>query len=267
MSLPRLQLFELNDSAWVPRPLRDTIVEALSRALDWGGMMRGLVGPFAAFLDETGADEVLELGSGAGGPARVLCNELQAQGRRVPRILLTDLHPQPEAWRRARERTGGALDFIDAPVDATAIPAELSRGRVRSIINVFHHFPPSLARAVLSDAVASSRGVFLAEAFERQPLQFANFAPAGLAALAANPVLSNRDRLAKALLTWATPTAVAASIWDGLVSTMRVYSEDELRAMVAPLDGGWRWTYGNYEYPPFGRGYYFTGVPLAGRAL
>jgi hypothetical protein len=266
MTLPRLQLFEVNDLAWVPRPLHDTIVESLSRALDWGRMMRGLVGPFAELLDQSGADEVLELGSGAGGPARVLVAELRRQGRRVPRILLTDLHPQPEAWRRAREQSGGALDFVDAPVDATAIPAELARGRVRSIVNVFHHFPPSLARAVLADAVAHSRGVFLAEAFERQPLQFANFAPAGLAALAANPLLSERDRLAKAILTWATPMAIAASIWDGLVSTMRVYSEDELRAMVAPLDGGWVWRYGRYDYPPFGRGYYFTGVPPAAKS-
>jgi len=261
MTLPRLQLFELNDLAWVPAPLRDTIVESLSRTLRWGHMLRGLAEPFSQFLDESGADEVLEIGSGAGGPARVLVDELRRSDRRAPRIWLTDLHPQRDTWEKLRAASDGAIDFVAEPVDAAAIPEALSRGRARSIINVFHHFPPSLAQAVLADAVKSSRGVFLAEAFERQPLQFANFAPAGLPALLANPLLSERHRLAKALLTWLTPTAIAASIWDGLVSTMRVYSEAELRAMVAPLDGGWRWRYGHFAYPPLGRGYFFAGVP------
>jgi hypothetical protein len=259
LRLPRLQLFEFNDLAWVPAPLHDTIVESLSRALDWGRVLSGLAQPFAEFLDETGAREVLEIGSGAGGPARILARELERQGHPVPRFVLTDLHPQPDAWRRFAGE--GPFDFVEEPVDAAAIPEALARDRVRSIINVFHHFPPSLARAVLADSVKSGRGVFLAEAFERQPLQFANFGLAGLPALLSNPLLSPRDRLAKALLTWLTPTALAVSIWDGLVSTMRVYSEEDLRAMVDPISPGWSWRYGHFTYPPMGTGYFFTGVP------
>jgi hypothetical protein len=255
--LPRLQLFEFNDLSWVPAPLHDTIVESLSRALEWGRVVRGLTEPFAQFLEETGAEEVLEIGSGAGGPAAILARELARAGHRVPRFILTDLHPQPDAWRRL----DGPIDFVEESVDAAAIPDALARGRVRSIINVFHHFPPPLARAVLADAVKSGRGLFLSEAFERQPLQFANIGLAGLAALASNPILSRRDRLAKALLTWLTPTALGVSIWDGLVSTMRVYTEAELREMVEPISPGWTWRYGHFAYPPMGTGYFFVGVP------
>ena len=121
----------------------------------------------------------------------------------------------------------------------------------------------ALAQAILDDAVAGARGVFIAEAFERNPLAFLSFAPAGALALAANPLLAKKDRLAKALLTWATPITLAAGTFDGLVSTMRIYSEADLRAMVARHGARFRWTYGTYRYPFGGKGYYFWGVPTA----
>jgi len=261
LSLPRLQLFEFNDLPSMPASVRDTIVESLSRTLDWGQVLRGLVDPFEAFLAESGAREVLDLGAGAGGPASVLARETVRAGRIPPRFILTDLHPRVDTWSRLRVQQPDVIDFESSPVDATRIPQQIGQGRARTIINVLHHFPPPVASAILTDAARGSRGVFVAECFERNPLSFANFAPAGLPALALNPLLSPRDRVSKAFLTWLTPAALAMSIWDGLVSTMRAHSERELMSMVAPLGSSWRWTYGRFHFPPFGKGYYFTGVP------
>jgi hypothetical protein len=261
LQLPRLQLFEVNDLAFVPAAVRDTIVESLSRALAWGRILGGLVAPFEAFLAACSARELLDLGAGGGGPASILAREITRSGRTPPRFILTDLHPRPEVWALARDAQPGAIDFEPRSVDATCIPESIAAGRARTIINVLHHLPPPLAAAVLEDAVRSGRGVFVAEGFERNPLQFANFALAGIPALALNPILSPRDRLFKAWLTWLSPFAVAISLWDGVVSTMRVYSEAELRSMVAPFGAGWRWEYGTFTYFPRGTGYYFYGVP------
>lgn len=261
MVLPRLRLFELNDSPWAPAPLRDTVIEALSRSLRWGRMMRGLVDPFEAFLAAAGTREVLDIASGAGGPARILVTEIQRAGRVAPRFVLTDLRPQIAAWEEASARFPGVISFEREPVDATQIPASMSDGRARLIINAFHHLPPDLAASILHDAAARRAPIFLSESFERGPLGFAPMIPAGLLALALNPLLSPRDRLAKAWLTWATPLALLGSAWDGLVSTMRVYDRADLEAMVAPFGGDFIWTYGNYAFPLGGRGYYFHGVP------
>src|SRR5437764_534305 len=108
----------------------------------------------------------------------------------------------------------------------------------------------TLAQRILADAVEGSAGVFIAEPFDRNPLRFASFIPVGLLALASNPLLSGRDRATKALMTYASPVVVAASLWDGLVSTMRVYSRDELEAMVAPLGDRFAWTYGRHHFAP-----------------
>jgi hypothetical protein len=259
--LPRLHLFEFNDSGWAPRPLRDTIIESLSRTLSWGHLLAGLVAPFEEFVARAGIAELLDVCAGAGGPARILASEIRRAGRRPPRFILTDLNPQPEAWTAARAALPEDIDFEATPVDATAIPAALAAGRARVIINAFHHFPPALARDILADAVAGSAGIFIAEPFDRNPLRFASFIPVGAMALLANPLLSGRDRLPKALLTWATPAVVAASLWDGVVSTLRVYSQAELEAMVAPLGDRFVWRWGRHSFAPGGRGYYFYGVP------
>lgn len=261
MPLPRVQAFEFNDLDVLPAAARDTVVETLSRTLAWGRMLRGLVGPFEDFLAAAGVDEVLDLGSGGGGPATLLAGEITRAGRTPPRFLLTDLHPRREVWEEARRAHPGVIDFVSEPVDATAIPPHLAQGRARVLINVFHHLPPPLATAVLEDAVRGGHGVFIAEGFDRSPLAFANLAPAGIPALLANPVLSPRHRKRKALLTWGTPIGLGMCLWDGFVSTLRIYTEADLRRMVAPFGAGWAWEAGTFRYPPLGRGIWFRGVP------
>jgi hypothetical protein len=258
--LRRRHLFEWNDAAWAPVALRETIVEALSRTLAWGRILHGAAAPFRAFLERTDAREVLDLCSGAGGPAVILADELVRAGVRPPRFILTDLHPQIASWERLRRRHPETLDFIREPVDATRIPHDLRRGRARVIVNALHHLPPELAGPVLRGASGDGPGVFVVEGFERNPLRFGAFAPAGIPALLVNPLLTDTHRLEKVALTWLTPAALAASVWDGVVSTLRVYTEEELRRMVAPVGDAFDWTYGTWDFPAFGRGYYFYGV-------
>ena len=259
-SLPRLQLFEFHDQPWVPATLRDMIVETLSRSSDWGGFMRPLVPAIEEFLSASETCEVLDLCSGAGGPAVILSREITRLGRRPPRILMTDLFPREPAWRRAKRRFP-SIDFIAESVDATRISPSLSQGRARTILNAFHHFPPALARAIVRDAVEHGASIFIAEAFERNPMGALPLIPIGIPALLSSPLLATRDRLAKAAWAWFTPIGMTAGTWDAIVSTLRVYSESELRELVAPFGEGYEWSYKTYDYPFGGRGYYFQGVP------
>lgn len=257
MSLPRLQLFEFNDSPWVPVAMRESLVEALSHTLVWARVLRGLAAPFAAFIEQTGAREVLDLCAGAGGPAAILVRELRRSGRTPPHFLLTDLLPHPEVWDALRRADPDAIGFVPASVDATAIPRDLGAGRARTIINALHHLPPALAGSVLRGACRESSGVFVAEVFGRNPLRFPTIAVPGIAALAVTPFVSPRRRLAKALLL---PVTFIAAAWDVFVSTLRMYTETELREMVAPVGEAFRWSYGTYSFPLGGRGYWFSGV-------
>jgi hypothetical protein len=169
--------------------------------------------------------------------------------------------PQPEAWLALRERFPEAIDFEPAPVDMTQIPAALGGRRPRTIINALHHFPPEVAGALLRGAAEGSSGLFIAEALVRNPARATAVAMTGIPALYLNPLLSSHGRLSKLLWTWPLPLALAAGLWDGAVSSMRAYTEAELREMVRPWSAGWEWTWGEFGYPPWGKGSYFWGVP------
>jgi hypothetical protein len=261
--VPRAQLFEFNDERWVPASLRDTIVETLSRSLRWGGFLGPLAPILDAFLSASGKREVLDLCAGAGGPALILTREAERLGLNPPRFLMTDLYPRVSAWAHAKQQRPASIDFVPDPVDATCIPSALSGGRARTIINAFHHFPPELAAAILRDAVESQAPIFISECFERDPRGALPLIPIGIPSLLATPLFSPRDRLAKALWTWLTPIGLATGSWDAIISTLRIYSEAELRDLVAPFGEGYQWTYGTYDYPFGGRGCYFHGLPAS----
>lgn len=259
MALPRFQLFEFNDASWAPPVLRSTLVEALSRAIRWGGLLDGVVEPLARCLRDAGTSKVLDLCSGAGGPASVLSAEMAKRGHDV-HFLMSDLFPAVPDWEALSAENPARLGFVRESVDATAIPKALGEGRVRVCVNALHHFPPPLAREVLLGMCRDAPGVFIAEGLVRNPLSFAAMAPVGLAALLATPVLSKDHHLARAALTWLSPVAVGVSAWDGTVSSMRTYLPDELRVMVAELDG-WTWTSGRYAHSAgLGTGSWFSGV-------
>jgi polyphosphate kinase 2 len=241
--------------------LRDTIVETLSRSLDWGGFLRPLAPVIDDFLSASGTREVLDLCAGAGGPAIILSDEAERLGLSPPRFLMTDLFPRVPIWTEARQQHPQSIDFVAEPVDATCITPSLSEGRARIIVNAFHHFRPDLASAILRDAVDKQAPIFISESFERNPTGALPLIPIGIPSLLATPLLSPGDRLAKAAWTWLTPIGLAAGAWDAIISTLRVYSEGDLRDLVAPFGRGYQWTYGTYDYPFGGRGCYFHGLP------
>lgn len=123
--LPRAHLFEFNDRDWVPESLRDTIVETLSRSLDWGGFLRPLAPVIDDFLAASGTHEVLALCAGAGGPAVILSQEAERLGLSPPRFLITDLFPRMPIWSRAKQRRPNSIDYIAEPVDATRSRARM----------------------------------------------------------------------------------------------------------------------------------------------
>jgi hypothetical protein len=260
--IPRMQLFEFNDAPWAPEALRSLIIESLGVTLERGRLLDGLVEPIADFLTRADTDALLDLGSGSGVPAKVLLSALGSRGLR-PHMRLTDLQPRPSEWQALASAHPGQLDFVPHPIDATAIPDEIGAGRGRIVVNVLHHFPPGLVRAVLTDAVRTGQPIFIAESFGRNPLAFlGGFGPHGLPALLEAP-LRRGPRALRAGLVWATPVGLAASIWDGLVSTLRIYEASDLRALLTdvPSADTFEWRFGTYPVSRFGDGVWATGHP------
>lgn len=258
----RLQLVELEDLSGFPAVLRDGGTAYLELAERMSGHGRMLVEPLLRLLDATGETRILDLCSGGGGPAATLADELAKRGRKVS-VTLSDRYPNMPAFARAAANSQGEVRAHPEPVDATAVPPELPG--VRTIWNAFHHFPPDAARRILADAVARRRPIAVFEVVSRElPM---------LLGLLLSPLMVTLTlpfwrpfRWSWLLWTWLIPVMQLFVLWDGVVSWLRIYSEDELRALVKDLDApDWTWEIGKIQLgnAPL-HGTYLVGWPKGG---
>lgn len=248
----RLHLFEFLDQSWLPGALRDggvAFLETMYRVSN--GANKAFGEKMAAVLRETGEREILDLCSGGAGPVLHTLPALRAALGSV-KVTLSDLFPARDGIERVAALQDPDVRYLTTPVDATSPPAAL--GGLRTICGGFHHLRPAQARAVLSDAFARRRPIAIFEATARKaPLfLFGWFIP--LVALVMTPRIRPL-RASQLLLTYVLPALPLLILWDGLVSVLRTYTPDELRALTADLQApDYRWEIGEQRV---------EGVPVA----
>lgn len=247
----RRQLVELEDLKWWPRVFRDCATDYLATAARLGKVYQPIVARLSAAVQKSGATEVLDLCSGGSGPWPTILPDLPGVT-----VRLSDLYPNRPAFEAARgDRLAAEFD----PVDATAVPAHLTG--FRTLFSSFHHFPPDAARAVLADAVRSGRGIGVFEATARTPAAVALMFLTPLMVWLTTPVI-RPFRWSRLLWTYLVPVMPAAVWFDGVVSCLRTYTPDELRALAAEADpeGRFEWEAGRDGKGPIPVTF-LTGVP------
>jgi hypothetical protein len=226
----RRQLVELEDLAWFPSAIRDG-------GTDWLAFMANHTNMFAAAaphirraMHVTATTEVLDLCSGGGGPWLTLEPALRKSGAVC--VELSDRYPNVSAWRALSARAGGGLRFRSQPVDATDVPAS-ARG-VRTMFNAFHHFPPDVARAILGDAVRKRRAIAIFEGVNHRGAGLAAM-PLQLPAVLLFTPFVRPFRWSRLLLTYGLPLIPFLLIFDGTMSMLRLYLEEDLRELLATV--------------------------------
>jgi hypothetical protein len=256
--MSRMHLFEFEDQPWFPRLIRAYMQDHLT-------FMGNLSGPaYQAFVEKLKSamervrqHELLDLCSGSGGPARTVVRLLHEQGLEA-RARLTDLFPNLDAYRQQEKESGGTLQGVDRSVDATNVPTELTG--VRLIANGLHHFPPEGARQVLADAVAKRQGIAVIEMVNRSVFAFVGVLIGTVMVFLAAPFL-RPFRFSRLVFSYVIPLVPLFLLWDGIVSCLRVYSPDELRALVSQLgETEYDWDIGTTQVGP-GVATYLIGTP------
>jgi hypothetical protein len=257
----RMQLVELEDLPYCPAVLRDGGTAFLELAERLSGHGRMLLDPLERVLDTTGAREIVDLCSGGGGPAAMLADELAKRGRNV-RVTLTDRYPNHHAFERLAAGSGGRIRAWHEPVDATAVPPQLSG--VRTVFNAFHHFDRAHARELLQRAVNDRQPIAVFEVVSRELPMLLN--------LLLTPVIVSLSvpfwrpfRWPWLALTWLLPVMQTFVLWDGVVSWLRIYSVEELRELITEVDApDWEWDVGTIQLgkAPL-HGTYLVGHPRA----
>ena len=234
-----MHLVELEDQPWFPRLLRDAGTAYLELAARMAGHSALLAPELERVLHASGAKRIVDLCSGGGGPVVAIAEEL-ARGGQPVEVTLTDFYPNLPAFERIRATSGGRISYFPEPVDATHVPAEL--GGLRTIFNAFHHFRPASAARILGAAVDARQPIAVFEIAGREPATMLGILFSPLLFALALPFL-RPFRWAWVPLTYLLPVLPLFVLWDGLVSCLRVYMPDDLRALLERLEARHREAY------------------------
>ncbi|GAA4375856.1 class I SAM-dependent methyltransferase [Hymenobacter koreensis] len=230
----RLHLFEFEDQPWFPAVIRAGMMDYLRFMITRLHTYRPIAPLLAEGLRRTDQTNVLELCAGAGGGAEDVLLTLQKLGLAEACITLTDLYPQPEAWAHIRRQTGGAIGFAPASVNALQVPAELPG--FRAVFSAFHHFRPAMAEALLRDAVLAGRGVGVFEGAGKHWLELLLACTVMPVALLLITPFIRPFRLSRLVFTYLLPLIPLFTIWDGMISILRMYPPDTLLALARRAD-------------------------------
>ena len=228
----RVHLFELEDQSWLPGSVRDAGTEFLRFTVEAGDVYRPIIPRLKDALTKTASSEILDLCSGGDGPVVGIHRQLAEAGCTV-RITLSDRYPNLPAFEYVRKRSGGRVDFLDVPVDATAVPEHLPG--FRTLFAPWHHFRPGVARRILQDAVDRRQPIGVFDFSVRRPPPLSIMLLANPLALLMLTLFIRPFRWSRLFWTYVIPIVPLYFMWDGFVSSLRLYSTQELQELVDEL--------------------------------
>lgn len=256
----RRHLIELHEQPWFPAVWRDLFRAGLGKAFVLFGLSREFSRALSRLLAVHRPSEVLDLCSGSGECSADAWRHARAPDEASACVLvLSDLYPDRQRWTRADP----AARYIDAPLDARTLAADLPRTRM--MLSALHHFRPDDLRELLR-ATASEADAFVAVDRSarnwREMLVTLFVVPFAAAFITAFMIRPFRPRN----LLWGLiiPVIPLVALLDGIVSNLRSYTVEELQTLTRDVATTFTWevgqTPGDRQVPPMT---YIIGVRRA----
>jgi hypothetical protein len=232
VTMARLHLFELEDQQWFPGFLRNYVTDFLQFLSNTAKLYKPVVPLIEKALRAGNTRTIVDLGSGGGGGLLWLNNELKKSFPDL-KITLTDFYPNISAFEFTKTRASN-FEFITRPVDARNVPPDLKGLRTQFLS--FHHFKPSDAQKILQNAVDSNSPIAIFEAQERSVASLLAMLFSPVTVLVLTPFIRPL-KIGRIVFTYIIPILPFIVLWDGIVSSLRTYSVEEMNALVKGLEG------------------------------
>ncbi|SNZ02071.1 hypothetical protein SAMN06265377_3930 [Flagellimonas pacifica] len=226
-----MHLFEFEDQKWFPGFLRDYGTDFLQFLSNKTKLYKPVIPILEKGLNADGTNTIVDLGSGGGGGLLWLNSELKKTNPDL-KIILTDYYPNLKAFEYTKEQADN-FEFITTSIDAKKVPESLKGFRTQFLS--LHHFKPQDAKQILQNAVDTKSVIGIFEAQERSvPSILAMlFSPISvlLTTLFIRPF-----KVGRLIFTYLIPIVPLFVLWDGVVSSLRTYSVNEMNALVNELE-------------------------------
>ena len=239
----RLHLFEFEDLKWFPDVIRRGGTDYLRYFLIHSELYKPVINLLHQAMVITGQTKVVDLCSGGGGYIEKVHEQLNILSPGRFTVLLTDKFPNSAAYELIKDRSNGSIDYCPDPVDVFDVPPKLQGFRV--LFSAVHHFKPYQVKAILQDAVNTKTPIAFFDGGEKNVL-------AVLGLMIIHPLvfffctpLFKPFKLSRLFFTYLVPLIPLYTIWDGVVSILRMYRPEELAAIAATVDSrSYTWKYG-----------------------
>ena len=228
----RIHLFEFEDQKWFPDFLRNYMTDFLQYLSNKAKIYKPIVPIIKKGLNESGTNQIIDLGSGGGGGLIWLNSELKKD---IPelKIVLTDYYPNISAFRLTKKKAIN-FEFIDKPIDARNVPKELNGLRTQFLS--LHHFKPKDAKLILQNAIDTDSSIAIFEAQERSVPSILAMLFSPISVLLVTPFI-RPFKFGRIIFTYLIPVVPLFVLWDGIVSSLRTYSVSEMNGLVENLNG------------------------------
>lgn len=228
--MKRIHLFEFGDQAWFPVFLRNYLTDFLQFLSNKSKLYQPIVPLLLQKLKAGNHKTILDLASGGGGALLWLNQELKKE---IPtlNIVLTDYYPNLTAFERTRKLADN-FEYIPTAVDAKKVPAHLQGFRTQFLS--FHHFRPEDAQQILQNAVDVKASIGIFEGQDRSLASILAMLFSPITVLLVTPFIRPFS-WGRLLFTYLLPVVPLCVLWDGVVSSFRTYSVEEMEDLVAQL--------------------------------
>jgi len=198
-------------------------------------------------LEKSGQNKILDLCSGGGGAIVEVQKNLKELTSNDFKITLSDKFPNITAFRYIEEVTKGKIDFINKPLDATDVPKGTEG--LRTMFSAFHHFQPDQVKEILNNAINNKNPIAFFDGGDKNLLSI-------LAILLIHPFIFfiftpffKPFKISRLLFTYIIPLIPICTIWDGLVSILRLYQPNDLKRLVKEIDSTtYHWEIGKVKH-------------------
>lgn len=227
----RIHLFEFEDQKWFPNFLRNYGTDFLQFLSNKAKVYKPVVSVIERGLQASGEDRIIDLGSGGGGGLLWLNSELKKTHPNL-KIVLTDYYPNLKAFEYTKKQADN-FEFIATSVDARKVPESLKGFRTQFLS--LHHFKPKDAQQILQNSVNAGSVIGIFEAQERSVPSILAMLFSPISVLLTTPFI-RPFKLGRLIFTYLIPIVPLFVLWDGVVSSLRTYSVDEMKTLVEGLN-------------------------------
>jgi len=245
--MKRIHLFELEDLKWFPSFLRNYGTDFLRFLANKTEIYKPVIPIIQRGIESNGVNQIVDLASGGGGGLLWINEELK---RSIPNltILLTDYYPNIDAFEYMNKESK-IFVYSETPVDARNVTDNLKGLRTQFLS--FHHFKPEDAKKILQNSVNSGNPIAIFEVQERSARSLITMFFLPLIVMLATPLI-RPFKIGRFFFTYIIPIVPLFVLWDGIVSSLRTYTREEMEGMVAELEKkeSFNWEFGRVKSGP-----------------